>query len=186
MVESDQWGVHDSFQDQFGQRPFVRIPLDRIGVDPHQFCEAIRARVGEPYDYEEVLTLGEVDDPNRQICSNLAAVCLPRWIQADLARHLLAGLIHPLSALVHGSPEGNFHLFVSPNGFAEYFGAPRGIELTGPDQLHEPSLPDEQTSPRRHSPHWRPALAALAVLGTLALAALIFILVRRNGHYGLA
>ncbi len=32
-------------------------------------------------------------------------------------------------------------LFVTPNGFAEYFGAPRGDQLNGPDQLSEPGLP---------------------------------------------
>jgi hypothetical protein len=98
-------------------------------------------------------------------------------MQADLARHLRAGLIHPLSAIVHGSPEGNFHLFVSPNGFAEYFGAPHGADLAGPDQLHIPLLPDERSAPRRHSPYWLPALA---VLGGLALSALLVALFRRK------
>jgi hypothetical protein len=33
---------------------------------------------------------------------------------------------------------------VTPNGFAECFGAPRGDQLNGPDQLSEPILPPQR------------------------------------------
>jgi len=42
------------------------------------------------------------------------------------------------------SPNEALHLLVSPNGFAEYFGAPRGEQLDGPDQLSEPVLPTKR------------------------------------------
>ena len=177
MVQADmERGVSIAFQDEYQERHFVRIPLAKAGVGPRPFCDAIRARVGQAYDYEEAITLGEVDDPTRQICSDLAAVCLPHWMQADLARHLRAGLIHPLSAIVHGSLEQDFHLFVSPNGFAEYFGAPRARDLAESDQLYEPALPDEGTTSRRHSPYF---MLGLAALFGLALGVIFYVLSRK-------
>jgi hypothetical protein len=190
MVEADmESGVHISFQDEYRERHFVRIPLAKAGatalvkVDPSAFCNAIRSRVGQAYDYEEAFTLGEMDDPNRQICSDMAAVCLPRWMQADLARQLRAGLINPLSAILHGSLEQDFHLFVSPNGFAEYFGAPRAGELDGPDQLYEPSLIECAPYARRHSPY---GLLVLVVLGGMALGAMFFAFFKKKAAHGLS
>ncbi len=142
MVESTPGlGVHNSFQDEYGQRKFVRIPLEKAGVNVDEFCDCIRSKLGEKYDDAEVLTLGLIDHPAKQVCSNLAMVCLPEAMRADIARHHEAGLLHTLSAVgLYRSPNEALHLFVSPNGLAEYFGAPRGENLEGPDQLAEPVL----------------------------------------------
>ncbi len=142
MVESTIGvGVHNSFQDEYGERKFVRIPLEKAGVNVDEFCECIRSKLGEKYDNGEALTLGLIDDPAKQVCSDLAMICLPEALRADIARHHQAGLLHSLSAVnLYRSPNEALHLFVSPNGFAEYFGAPRGGKLAGPDQLSEPIL----------------------------------------------
>ncbi len=142
MVESTPGlGVHHSFQDEYGERKFVRIPLEKAGINVDEFCGCIHSKVGEKYDDGEVLTLGLLDNPAKQVCSDLARVCLPEAVRADIARHHAAGLLHSLSAAARykGSNEA-LHLFVSPNGFAEYFGAPRGKKLEGPDQAAEPAL----------------------------------------------
>jgi hypothetical protein len=142
MVESTYGpGVHHSFQDEYGKRHFVRIPLAKAGVDTDNFCDCVHSKLGEKFDDEEILTYGLVHNPGKQICSDLATVCLPEAILKDIALRHEKGILHSLSA-VHPDADQNdiFHLFVSPNGFAEYFGAPRGKNLTGPDQLAEIKL----------------------------------------------
>ena len=172
MIESTvKPGVHTAFQDEYGERQFVRIPLEKVGVDVRAFCDRVRSKLGEKYDDEEALTMGIIDDPAKQICSDLATVCLPEEMRLDIARHHLAGLLHPLSTVLHGRLGRDFRLFVSPNGFAEYFGAPRGRDLVGPDQYCEPSLPNENSSSRRYVELWKLGAAAL---GCLILGWLVF------------
>jgi hypothetical protein len=146
MVESTVGvGVHNSFQDEYGTRKFVRITLEEAGVDAQEFRDCVRSRLGEAFDNGEALTLGLLDNPAKQVCSDLATICLPEATRTDIAHHHQAGLFHPLAAVrLHGDPGKAFRLFVSPNGFAEYLGAPRGEDLTGPDQLAEPTLPAER------------------------------------------
>ncbi len=145
MVESTpSLGVHNSFQDEYGERKFVRIPLGEAGVNVDEFCDCIRSKLGEKYDDEEALTFGLIHNPAKQICSDLATDCLPDATRTDMARHHQSGFLHSLSAVrLYGSMNKNLHLFISPNGFAEYFGAPRGEQLKGPDQLSLPVLPDK-------------------------------------------
>lgn len=146
MIESTPGlGVHNSYQDEYGDRKFVRIPLEKAGVNVGEFCGCIRSKLGEAYDDEEVLTLGLIDNPAKQVCSDLAVVCLPDATRTSIARYHQEGFIHSFSAVrLYGSLNKTFHLFVSPNGFAEFFGAPRGEQLDRPDQLSEPSLPDKR------------------------------------------
>lgn len=149
MVESTMGvGVHNSFQDEYGERRFVRIPLESIGVNADEFCDCIRSKLGEKFDNEEALTLGLIHNPAKQICSDLATVCLPEATHADIAHYHRAGFLHPLSTVrpkkvfrLFTGPKKVSRLFVSPNGFAEYFGAPKGEQVAGPDQLSEPILP---------------------------------------------
>jgi len=147
MVESTfGLGVHNSFQDEYGERKFVRIPLEKAGVNTVEFCDCVRSKLGEKFDYEEALTIGLIHNPVRQICSDLATVCLPETIRTGIARYHEAGFLHSHSALrLHDGLKKNFHLFVTPNGYAEYFGAPKGKQLDGPDQLSEPKLPARRT-----------------------------------------
>jgi hypothetical protein len=135
-------GVHYAFQDEYGKRPFVRIPLWKTGMDMEQFCECVHARVGEKFDDLEAITLGILDNPARQICSDLATVCLPDQMREDIARCHRKAVIHPLSAVRDEKLGPGFRLFMSPNGFAEFFGVPRGKEIKKPDQLAEPHLQD--------------------------------------------
>jgi hypothetical protein len=98
--------------------------------------------LGEKFDNEEVLSLGLLHNPAQQVCSDLATVCLPEEIRADIARCHEAGLLHSHSAMrLHDGLKKKFHLFVTPNGFAKYFGAPKGDQLNGSDQLSEPNPP---------------------------------------------
>jgi hypothetical protein len=78
-------GVHNSFQDEYGARKFVRIPLEKAGIDVAAFCDCVRSKLGEKFDEEEALTLGLFHDPARQICSDLATVCLPEATRLDIA-----------------------------------------------------------------------------------------------------
>ncbi len=168
MIESTVGdGVHYAFQDEYGERHFARLPLEKVGVAVEDFCRLIHSKLGEKYDDEEALTLGLIDDPAKQICSDLATVCLPPETLSGIAHAHRQGLFHPASAIVHGDPDGKFRLFVSPNGFAEYFGAPQGHRLAGPDQLVEPALPDGQAAPRSYPRYWQ---WGLALVGCLALA----------------
>ena len=143
MIESTIGvGVHTSFQDEYSDRNFVRIPLDNIGINKKEFCECVHSKLGEKFDREEALTFGILHNPAEQICSDLASACLPHAARADIARFFRAGFLHPLTSVdKHNDPNKENYLFVSPNSFAEYFGAPRGKNLTGPDQLSQPILP---------------------------------------------
>ena len=141
MIESTMGpGVHYAFQDEYGQRPFVRVPLRKTGVDVEQFCECVHARVGEKFDDLEALTLGILDNPARQICSDLATVCLPETMRQEIVHLHRKAVIHPLSAVREKSLRPGFRLFMSPNGFAEFLGVPKGNEIKKPDQLVEPHL----------------------------------------------
>ena len=132
-------GVHNSFQDEYGERKFVRIPLEKAGVNADEFCDCIRSKLGEKYDDEEALTFGLIHNPAKQVCSDLATVCLPEETRADIARYQRTGFLYYLSTLwPYRGSDKIFRLFVSPNGFARYFGAPRGERLDGPNQLSEP------------------------------------------------
>jgi hypothetical protein len=155
--EIDQWtgrrvmieatvgaGVHYAFQDEYGKRPFVRVPLRETGVDVEGFCACVRARLGEKFDDLEALTLGILDNPARQICSDLATVCLPDPMRDEIARCHRKAVIHPLSAVREEKPGTGFRLFMSPNGFAEFLGVPRGKEIREPDQLAEPHLQESR------------------------------------------
>jgi hypothetical protein len=151
MVESTVGhGVHTSFQDEYGDRKFVRIPLDKVRVNADEFSDCIHSKLGEKFDDEEALTLGILHNPAQQICSDLAAVCLPDAVRADIAHYYRAGFLHPLSAVsLRRNPNKTFYLFVSPNSFAEYFGAPKGKNLDHPDQFSEPILPSKRIPPLR-------------------------------------
>lgn len=148
--------VHRAFQDRYGQRPFVRIPLAAVGVHADEFRACVNAKLGEPYDDKEALTWGAVDDPAKQVCSDLAADCLPRKLRADIARARRSGKLHRMTVSVH---RGGRRVFVSPNGFCQYFGAPPGADVRGPDQLVLP--------PRRPLPMARIAVALLAGLAVM-------------------
>jgi hypothetical protein len=133
-------GVHYAFQEEYGQRPFVRIPLQNAGMDIHQFCACVRSKVGEKFDNLEVITLGILDNPARQLCSDVATICLPEEMREKIARYHKGRVLHPLSATrdeLHGAGP---RLFVSPNGFAEFFGAPRGNEIKELGQVAEPDI----------------------------------------------
>ena len=133
-------GVHYAFQDEYGKRPFVRVPLRKTGIDVGKFCECVHARVGEKFDDLEAITLGILDNPARQICSDLATVCLPDEMRAEVVRCHRKAVIHPLSAVRDEVRSPGFRLFMSPNGFAEFFGVPLGKDIKEPDQLVEPHI----------------------------------------------
>lgn len=135
-------GVHYAFQDEYGKRLFARVPLWKTGLDVEQFCECIHSRVGEKFDNLEAITLGILDNPARQICSDLATVCLPETMHQEIARLHRKAVIHPLSAVRNEKDGTRFRLFMSPNGFAEFMGIPPGKEINRPDQPVEPHLQD--------------------------------------------
>jgi hypothetical protein len=127
--------VHRSFQDRYGKRPYIRIPLSKAGVDCAAFRECINARLGQPYDDKEALTWGAVDDPAKQICSDMAAYCLPRELCEAFIDAQRSHVMHRHSVSVHRRGLKHDRVFISPNGFAQFFGAPYGGEITHTDQL---------------------------------------------------
>jgi hypothetical protein len=133
-------GVHRSYLDKYGRREFVRIPLAEAGVDGNDFRHCIQDKLGEPYDLKEVFTWGQVDDPAKQICSDLAADCLPSETRSAIVRQARSGKLGRHMVSIHGPARLPLHIFVSPNGFARYFGAPKGHKVDKPDTLVEPRV----------------------------------------------
>jgi hypothetical protein len=147
MIEATMGlGVHRAFQDEYGQRPYVRIPLRKVGVDARQFCNCIREKIGELFDDLEVITFGILDNPARQICSDLATICLPEQMREQVMQYHKSAVLHPLSVVQDRIPMERIRLFMSPNGFAEFLGAPRGSEIERPDQLVEPHIQKDDTA----------------------------------------
>jgi len=141
MVESTVMpGVHYAFLEEYGERPYVRIPLQNAGIDVQGFCECIHSKVGDRFDDLEVISLGILDNPARQICSDVATICLPREMQEKIIRYHAGTVLHPLSVARHELSGFGTKLFVSPNGYAEFFCAPRGKTIHTPDQLVEPYI----------------------------------------------
>jgi hypothetical protein len=137
MIESTVGRLVDRvFLDSYGARHFARVPLSHLGMDVERFCACVTEKLGQPYDNLEALTWGKVDDPAKQVCSDLASVCLPEPVREDIARASRLGLLRRRAVSVHSRRSmPGAGLFISPNGFAEYFGAPQGEDLTQADQL---------------------------------------------------
>jgi hypothetical protein len=139
MIESTVTpGVHYAFLDEYGGRPYARVPLVNSGMDMEAFCECVHTRVGEHFDDLEVITLGVIDNPARQLCSDVATVCLPEEMCQRIIRCHDGMVLHPLSVARHEMLDARNRLFVSPNGYAEFFNIPHGQDVRLPDQLVDP------------------------------------------------
>lgn len=162
--------VQNSYQDEYGPRSHLRIPLSRLGIDVEAFCDCVKSKVGEAYDALEALTLGEIDDPAKQVCSDLAAVCLPEEIRKSIARARRLGLVRRSAVSLHSKPaDHNLKEFISPNGFAEYFGAPKGRDILKQEEVVvDPRPVTARPQPFVRHYWWRAALL-FAVLGTVWL-----------------
>ncbi len=167
--------VERAYLDTYGQRKYVRVRLSKAGVNPEQFCECIKSKLGQPYDNVEALTWGQIDDPAKQVCSNLVTICLPEEICQDMARSSRLRLLRrrSVSVLSHTLEHG-LHMFISPNGFAEYFGAPQGEDIKAPGQVVIPNVvtssPVHAAAHVVHQSDWKIGLAvvAVAVIGIIA------------------
>jgi hypothetical protein len=175
--------VTRKFQDQYKKRAFVRVPLAKTGMDLRQLAECVNSKMGEKYDVLDVITLGEIDDPAREVCSGLVADCLPEDAVRRIAQAKRLGLLHRGSVSVHSRAKAlKTKAFVSPNGFAEYYGAPRGSRVSRPNTLIEPEplkiTIDQVTAAavKRHA--WK------AAVGLLALLALGLVVMRRANPKG--
>jgi hypothetical protein len=171
--------VTRKFQDEYKQRYFVRVPLSKTGVNVEQFVECVKSKMGEAYDILDALTVGEIEDPAKEICSRLAADCLPEKDRGQIARAKKLGLLSRSSVSVYpASGATRTREFVSPNGFAEFYGAPEGRNLSGPDVTMQPHSiktckKDVSASAARHY-GWK----MLAIAGGV-IVVLIFVLTRK-------
>ena len=175
--------VHRSFQDEYGPRPFLRIPINawlaRFGMTPAEFRACVQNKLGEAYDVVEVLTWGRIDDPVRQVCSDLAAVCLPEGMREEIVKQQRAGLL-PHSVTIHRPKagangrggSGTLRLFVSPNGFARFFNAPYGNKVTRPGQVFV-SNPKSDHTFRKTVRRIGSILARVLVMAATVVAAVI-------------
>jgi hypothetical protein len=121
--------------------------------------------VGEKYDKWEVLTWGQVDDPAKQVCSGLATACLSPRTLASFERKERAGRLGGRTMSSHRRFGRSSHIFISPNGFAQYLGAPHGTKIHHPDQLVEPQLGRR----RSHAIDPWPFVIGVGVVGLVAV-----------------
>ena len=168
--------VRHKFIDEYGPRAYVRVPLSQAGINIQKFMECVKSKMGEQYDTWDALTLGEITDPAKEVCSGLVADCMPEDELRDIARAKKLGLLHRRSVSIHSKLDvAEVRAFVSPNGFAEYYGAPRGRRVTKPDTLVRPRPVDAtmgrmaQAAARRHGWKLAAGLAAAALLGVVVL-----------------
>lgn len=129
MIEATGSGVERSYQDRYGDRRVERIVLNIDNCD--DFCNSVKAKIGQSYDITEAITMGLIDSDNAQICSGLAKNGL-----IDAGSTIIEEILRRKDQMTPGSviDHGNGRVFISPNGFAEYFGAPR-LGTTGGGNL---------------------------------------------------
>jgi hypothetical protein len=161
--------VTHKFQDQYGLRAYVRVPLAEARVDVRQFVACVESKMGEQYDMLDALTLGMIEDPVKEVCSGLVADCLPEEELRTIARSKRLGLLQKGSVSIHSKLEVvKVRAFVSPNGLAEYYGAPRGNRVHEPNMRVDPkpvsrSVKRAAALATRHQ-GWKVAAGALAAL----------------------
>lgn len=172
MIESTTGEVvQKKYQDEYGPRHYVRIPLADAGVDTETFCKRAESKLGEPYDDLEALTWGDIDDPAKQVCSDLATVGLSDKMREDIAKKAREGKLRPGSVSVHSrSTDPNVKEFISPNGFAQYFGAPPGRDVTEPGQI---IIPHILGTPHKARAGWHSWLITLLIAAGGALWLLV-------------
>ncbi len=175
MIESTIGPVSRKFLDEYGSRNFARVPISKLGVNVEQFVECIKSKMGAQYDYLDALTLGEIKNPAREICSGLAADCLPEDERQRIEQAKKSGLLRGEAVVVHAkSAATTAKLFVTPNGFAEDYRLPVGKKITKPDTLILPK-PVEASSIQRFSAkmpnYWNWVFAG----GVVTILAWIFI-----------
>ena len=170
--------VERKFQDEYAARPYVRVPLSRTGVDVESFVGCVLSKLGEPYSNLEALTLGEIDDPAKQVCSSLASDCLPVTVTQEIAKAKRLGLLPRRSVSVHSHPWApQTDVFVSPNGFAQYYRIPKGGQVRWADVRIEPRPLDTSFRGVARKHGWK----VLLILGFAGiLVAGIFIKHRRT------
>lgn len=165
--------VERKFQDEYAGRPYARVPLSKTGIKVEAFVACVLSKLGEPYSNLEALTLGEINDPAKQVCSSLAAECLPEAVQGEIAKARRLGLLRRAAVSVHShSKAPETKLFISPNGFAEYYGVPKGEKINQTDFLVEPHPVETSVKSVIHKHSWKAALA-LAAAGALTAALLL-------------
>ena len=71
-------------------------------MDCREFRKCILDKMGEPYDVAEVLTWGQVDDPAKQVCSDLAADCLPTKVRLAIVLQARTGRLGRHTVSIHG------------------------------------------------------------------------------------
>jgi len=175
--------VERKFHDEYGGRAYARIPLSKTGVDAEAFVTCVKSMLGEQYDTLEALTLGEIDDPAKQMCSSLAADCLPEAVRREIAKARRLGLLRRTSVSVHSpSKAPETKVFISPNGFAQYYGAPKGKKLHEPNFLVEPSPLETSVKAvvRKHG--WKAGFILVAAGVLTAGTLLLIIKYRRLKH----
>jgi hypothetical protein len=165
--------VERKFQDEYPGRPYVRVPLSKTGVDVEEFVACVLSRLGEPYSNLEALTLGEIDDPAKQVCSSLASDCLPVTVRSEIAKAKRLRLLHRMSVSLHSHPWApESDVFVSPNGFAQYYGAPKGGLVHWSDVQVEPRPLDTSIKGVARKHGWKVVLI-VGVAGVLAAGILL-------------
>jgi hypothetical protein len=170
--------VERKFQDEYAARPYVRVPLSKTGVDVETFVGCVLSKLGEPYSNLEALTLGEIDDPAKQVCSSLASDCLPVTVTQEIARAKRLGLLPRRSVSVHSHPWApQTDVFVSPNGFAQYYRIPKGGQVRWADVRIEPRPLDTSLRGVARKHGWK-VLLILGFAGVLAAG--IFLKHRRT------
>jgi hypothetical protein len=160
--------VERKFQDEYAARPYVRVPLSKTGVDVETFVGCVLSKLGEPYSNLEALTLGEIDDPAKQVCSSVASDCLPVSVTQDIAKAKRLGLLRRMSVSIYSHPWApQTDVFVSPNGFAQYYRIPKGGHVRWADVRIEPRPLDTSVRGvvRKHG--WK-VLLILGFAGMLA------------------
>lgn len=127
MIESMPGGVTRSFQDEYGDRKFVKINLEPYGIDYGKFSECVKSKLGDPFDWLGLFTFGNLDEKQSEVCVDVPVRCFPQKLTENIIKKYNENQLPKNSVMVH-------HLFknrvlISPNALAKYFGAPNGKDL---------------------------------------------------------
>lgn len=108
LIHSNMDGVHEVPLSEMDNRSRAII---RLGLSDSQIttlCECVKSKIGQDYDYLELITFGTINDPGRDSCTMLIMHCLDE-MGIDRTSMGLAGFVSPNDiARTYDAPPSHF------------------------------------------------------------------------------
>jgi hypothetical protein len=119
------------------------VPVAVLGEDCEKFCKHVKNHLGDPFDLIELLTYGAIRK-GTVVCADLVTTDVPPEIAKEIHDWLKANF-------PPGSKEHRGQILISPDGFAKFFGAPPGKDVSEEGRVVIPSGTAPAPRPHAHT-----------------------------------